>query len=1554
MKKCLPQLLRTASGGVYGFILLFCLPIFLQQAWVQKRAAARAVASNSMPKIKIGKNSALNNIACLDEIKVTLGSSCTFEVTPELVAEFNSMTCNPDGMELRVTDKSGTLITANNRTILRGIHAGQRLKYFLSHPICNPEGCWGIIEVEDKNMPRADVVQFDTIPVICSKIEYILNNPKTIGYTTRTSSPRQLIPGTLLNYAEVEDNVPNLGIVKFGNCDPECPLTVKWHDKLVVYGCDSLSNNGLYARIFRTWVATNCVGKSVDTVQTINVCRPAVSDFDFNGPDSLGYDRVVTYASCTPNKGLIRRIDVTPFAIKARGEAGTVIDTMFLDKEPCNYSMQIRDTDFPVCDGKGLKIDRQIFVFDWCKKGVVDTFHVLIKIGDFEAPTIKPPHHPIDLSTGPVNCEASIPLTIKGLNEVLGIEIKDNCTLANLSVKVKSENLYNKGFLVSTKGPGEPWFELVYPITNGVLSGLNPGRHWIIINAADACYNSVKDSVLITVADQIAPVMVINDELHVSLSNGANSIRGYAKVCIGDVNEGSADNCTLTWMKVRRNVPDGCISSFIGKGYDTNNNGKLDPLPADGDYTKADGFDYDGDGKLASFGETFVLSNGMLMTPLMNCADFFCCDLAAKVAIELWGEDNSGNRNFAWALIQLEDKVAPRCDAPHDITLYCTDKCIGSLDDPIAAKNCFGDITVLTGNDCDNLDTTYQVIKKLKCGVGTVERIWTITKKTPKGDLTSTCKQIIKILPVHEYNICFPKDAVQRSCATPLIDSLIKDELACDLLSVNVSNRRYDATDGECYKIFRTFTVLNWCAYDDKCGDPMKSENVYVVDRATFGNYGKNPLYVLVRDKDRNGDEEFWLSQNLTPAENVDKQFWPAYCPDAYASSDLGIPVGEYFHSFMYTQIIKVFDEERPIVTIPKLDKIPTRPTDCKADAIINFTAKDNCTDKVELERTMLMVAPFQTTDAGAMILYATPRWSIKESSGNAYQVTIHDLPEGKHDLIVVVRDECGNLSLPTRIPFEIKDLKAPAPICTNGLSTELMPDGNGGGMIAVWATDFVASKIYDCNGQGPDTQNGLKLVTKYSINKVGEPVKKDQTGLNFTCADAGLTINVELHAWDEAGNHDFCTTYVLIQDNRNVCPVGASYTGEITGLITTFEAEPLAGVDVKISGQSTLNQNSGAAGKFSFSKLLQGADYTVTPQLDKGHANGISTFDLIVIQKHILGTQLLKDPYQILAADVNNSHTITTIDLIQVRKLVLGLETKFAAVPSWKFVPVSYKFPNPSNPWQEVMPEVINVNDLKDQMNADFIGIKMGDVNGSVTHTATTPTIRSNQALQIKAQGLDQTATQAKAGENVTLALSAKDLGAIQGYQFTLQFDVQALSLENIEYQSIKPENLGVFAPEGAITASWYDSKRQSDAEQTLMTLHFKAKTNADLSQLVKINSHRTPAEAYTLQGETIGINLDWGNLSTRPVLVAALGQNTPNPFKEETMIEFSLPEASQATLSIHDLSGRLLWSQSKNFDQGAHRIPVKASDLRSKGVLYYTLEAAGFTATRKMIILE
>jgi hypothetical protein len=100
------------------------------------------------------------------------------------------------------------------------------------------------------------------------------------------------------------------------------------------------------------------------------------------------------------------------------------------------------------------------------------------------------------------------------------------------------------------------------------------------------------------------------------------------------------------------------------------------------------------------------------------------------------------------------------------------------------------------------------------------------------------------------------------------------------------------------------------------------------------------------------------------------------------------------------------------------------------------------------------------------------------------------------------------------------------------------------------------------------------------------------------------------------------------------------------------------------------------------------GTDITITPHLDENPLNGVTTFDLVLITKHILGIQLLDSPYKMIAADVNNSSTITTADMIQLRKLILGIYDDFPNNTSWRFVDADYVFPDPTNPWLQEFPD--------------------------------------------------------------------------------------------------------------------------------------------------------------------------------------------------------------------------------------------------------------------------
>ena len=90
---------------------------------------------------------------------------------------------------------------------------------------------------------------------------------------------------------------------------------------------------------------------------------------------------------------------------------------------------------------------------------------------------------------------------------------------------------------------------------------------------------------------------------------------------------------------------------------------------------------------------------------------------------------------------------------------------------------------------------------------------------------------------------------------------------------------------------------------------------------------------------------------------------------------------------------------------------------------------------------------------------------------------------------------------------------------------------------------------------------------------------------------------------------------------------------------------------------------------------LAVGGDYSVVPSLDADADNGVTTYDIVLITRHILGIEPFTSPYQTIAADANNTQTVTTLDVVDIRKVILQMENGFPNNTSWRFVDVEHVF---------------------------------------------------------------------------------------------------------------------------------------------------------------------------------------------------------------------------------------------------------------------------------------
>jgi hypothetical protein len=351
---------------------------------------------------------------------------------------------------------------------------------------------------------------------------------------------------------------------------------------------------------------------------------------------------------------------------------------------------------------------------------------------------------------------------------------------------------------------------------------------------------------------------------------------------------------------------------------------------------------------------------------------------------------------------------------------------------------------------------------------------------------------------------------------------------------------------------------------------------------------------------------------------------------------------------------------------------------------------------------------------------------------------------------------------------------------------------------------------------------------------------------------------------------------------------------------------------------------------------------------MNRDFGNGISTMDLIYLQKHLINLQPITDPYLLIAADVDNSGHVSVVDQIRLRKFILNMIPDFGGTKSWRFVDLAYRFPDPLNPWKEAFPEAIGMPNLDHNVKANFVGIKVGDLNqNAAVNSFQHSDLRNGEHLALTTQNLNL-----EAGGTYETSFRIADLGKIVGYQFALDFDTKALEFVGIKAGVAKLENFGLFADRGVLTTSWIDLGSAKDGP--LFTLVLKAKTDGKLSQVLHINPLAMNAEAYTRENEVKPVDLVFG--TEKPALrrEMALEQNQPNPFRFESQIGFWLPQPGEATLNVYDVTGRMVKSFHQSFDQGYNQLLIKPTDLPSAGVYYYTLTQNGATATRKMVVTK
>lgn len=168
-----------------------------------------------------------------------------------------------------------------------------------------------------------------------------------------------------------------------------------------------------------------------------------------------------------------------------------------------------------------------------------------------------------------------------------------------------------------------------------------------------------------------------------------------------------------------------------------------------------------------------------------------------------------------------------------------------------------------------------------------------------------------------------------------------------------------------------------------------------------------------------------------------------------------------------------------------------------------------------------------------------------------------------------------------------------------------------------------------------------------------------------------------------------------------------------IRGQVRTAAGQPLAGIEVELSGDTLQAMTTGASGHYAFA-IREGADYEIQPMAPEtvDPRAGIDHADASAVWRHVLGSTPLSTPWARIAADVNGSGSITFVDFLYIKLMAWGLIRSFPGGRTWEFVPADHVFANPLDPFP--FPRSRQHPNALAAVGQDFVGIRLGDVNSS------------------------------------------------------------------------------------------------------------------------------------------------------------------------------------------------------------------------------------------------
>ncbi|MEZ4987184.1 MAG: dockerin type I domain-containing protein [Saprospiraceae bacterium] len=794
-----------------------------------------------------------------------------------------------------------------------------------------------------------------------------------------------------------------------------------------------------------------------------------------------------------------------------------------------------------------------------------------------------------------------------------------------------------------------------------------------------------------------------------------------------------------------------------------------------------------------------------------------CCDAGSTILAQLRIMDRDSNINGCNVQIHVMDTIAPVLGGLSAVTVSCNDlpDSFNPLDS-LQRIQLFGMPAVVDNCPVILVETMPEVVGD-QCQPSMMIRHFLATDRV--GNTNASYEQVIQIQRDNSYQIRLPEDVI-TDC-TDGLNTLRIEGVACGDFQVTYQDDELPASTDACLRIQRTWRIVNGCTYDGISAPAVIARNEDCAQPA-----GSMPVWLVVNQGAAFIDADSLATNQYPPAGTCDN-------PDGYWRSVPNIGAWEY------VQIIEIVDQTPPAIAVELPQPICAPDATCEGLLSLPFTVLEDCPQERISVRVLWDEGNDGTIDED---LTAT---GILQGFAPDYRLEGRFLI-GEHALVLEVADGCQNTVL-ERIPFEIVDCYIATPVCRTGITVNLTPvipaaDLNGDGILdegaAIMSATMLAEQAEaDCLGN-----------VHYAVAKVGTLVNFAQDNLVLTCEDRYTAVR-ELVVFDNAynpyaiqpdgsiggPNYSTCLVTISVQDDDQVCNSCTQAELEIEGVIRNRFDNPMSNVSVGVFINEVYDQEviTVQDGKFEFADLTFSANYEVKPYKNDDTRNGVTTIDMILLQRHLLLQQIITDPYTLLAADVNRDGEVTTLDLIFIRQLLLDRIETWPNNTSWRFIPADF----PLTDISAEIPDSYNYFNLNVcQFEQDFIGIKIGDLNGSANPAGFSTIAEVGrgswslwaQQMQLEAEGVFR------------IPIWLDDVPSAAGLQLNVNLPTAIARVIEIEPGLITPEWMNTdWLSRGQLKTRWVaDASTKDAATQPLFTLVVKAYQDAKLSDWMSIST--------------------------------------------------------------------------------------------------------------------